>query len=385
MEGQAQRSDRIAQISAAIEARKQKNAKRKAYSRSSGNAHARFQSFEAADLERKRARLGMRKLRSKRSHASAQPARKQCSAAKPATKRQRHIPRNCCGRRPENCKCFKHGRGLEIAKSNKRRKITSIAERVTKSPIQTWRDTGDMPGYMRQIGWNTSMRYSWLFPIAFMWRHFSNEEFWGGLMKIGAVLQNQPPDFGLIEKTMRCFQAEKVSYHGGVFYSGRALTRYRYGSAAKPAKWQECTDIQDFISKEILALEVMWHVAASLKHSFDSLQSQPSRQLWKACTQGFLSQLHEHTSGCFSDYSLKIALDGILLSQPCLEKVLSWWPMKCSSYKSSLCKLYPACTQSQDDLFLAGCHFHQSMKTKFPKSFLRDSLAQTCWVKRGVS
>ena len=338
----AQRSDRIAQISAAIEARKQKIAKRKAYSRSSGNAHARFQSFEAADLERKRARLGMRKLRSKRSHASAQPARKQCSAAKPATKRQRHIPRNCCGRRPENCKCFKHGRGLEIAKSNKRRKITSIAERVTKSPIQTWRDTGDMPGYMRQIGWNTSMRYSWLFPIAFMWRHFSNEEFWGGLMKIGAVLQNQPPDFGLIEKTMRCFQAEKVSYHGGVFYSGRALTRYRYGSAAKPAKWQECTDIQDFISKEILALEVMWHVAASLKHSFDSLQSQPSRQLWKACTQGFLSKLHEHTSGCFSDYSLKITLDGILLSQPCLEKVLSWWPMKCSAYKSSLPKLYPA-------------------------------------------
>ena len=120
----AQRSDRIAEIPAAIEARKKKIAKRKAYSRSSGNAHARFQSFEAADLERKRARLGMRKLRSKRSHASAQPARKQCSAAKPATKRQRHIPRNCCGRRPENCKCFKHGRGLEIAKSNNRRKIT---------------------------------------------------------------------------------------------------------------------------------------------------------------------------------------------------------------------------------------------------------------------
>ena len=192
MEGQAQRSDRIAQISAAIEARKQKNAKRKAYSRSSGNAHARFQSFEAADLERKRARLGMRKLRSKRNHASAQPARKQCSAAKPASKRQRHILHNCCGRRSENCSCFTHGRGLEIAKSGKRKIITSIAERVAKSPIQTWRDTGDMPGYMRQIGWNASMRYSWLFPIAFMWRHFSNEELWASLMKNGAFIGRNP-------------------------------------------------------------------------------------------------------------------------------------------------------------------------------------------------
>ena len=184
----------------------------------------------------------------------------------------------------------------------------------------------------------------------------------------------------------RCdaFMRRKFHIMAVFFYSGRALTQYRYGSAAKPAKWKKCTDIQDFISKEILALKVMWHVAASLKHSFDSLQAQPSRQLWKACTQGFLSQLHDHTSGCFSDYSLKLALDGILLSQPCLEQVVSWWPMKCPAYESVLPDLYPASTQSQDDLFLAGCHFHQSMKTKFPKFALRDSLAQTCWMERGV-
>ena len=35
-----------------------------------------------------------------------------------------------------------------------------------------------MLGYTRQIGWEDSMRYSWLFPIAFIWRHFSNEEVW---------------------------------------------------------------------------------------------------------------------------------------------------------------------------------------------------------------
>ena len=35
-------------------------------------------------------------------------------------------------------------------------------------------------------------------------------------------------------------------------------------------------------------------------------------------------------------------------------------------------------------LVLAACHFHAASKKSFPKSFLRDSLAQTCWMKRGV-
>ena len=86
---------------------------------------------------------------------------------------------------------------------------------------------------------------------------------------------------------------------------------------------RKCKDNQDFISKEILALKVMWHVAGTFKQSYDSLQRQPSRQCWKACTQDFLAQLHEHTVGCFSDYSLKIALDGVLVSPSCLELVLS--------------------------------------------------------------
>ena len=61
---------------------------------------------------------------------------------------------------------------------------------IAQSRIQTWRGTRDMPGYMRQIGWEDSMRYSWLFPIAVIWRHFSNEEFWTALQQQKAVLQN---------------------------------------------------------------------------------------------------------------------------------------------------------------------------------------------------
>ena len=86
----------------------------------------------------------------------------------------------------------------------------------------------------------------------------------------------------------------------------------------------------------------------------------------------------------FSDYSLKIALDGVLLSQPRLETVVSWWPMMCTAYKNELPKLFPACQVNQDDLFLAGVHFHLTLKATFPRYHLRDSLAQLCWMARGT-
>ena len=129
----------------------------------------------------------------------------------------------------------------------------------------------------------------------------------------------------------------------------------------------------------------MWYVAGTLKQSFDNLQKQPSRQSWKACTEGFLGALCQHTKGCFGAYSLKITLDAVLLSQPRLEKVVPWWPMQCPAYEDTLSKLYSECSRTQVDLFLAGCHFHQCLKPSFPKFFLRDSLAQTRWIKRQVT
>ena len=101
-------------------------------------------------------------------------------------------------------------------------------------------------------------------------------------------------------------------------------------NAAKLAEWQKCQADEDFITKEIRSLKVMWYVAGTLKQSFDTLQKQPSRQCWKACTEEFFAALQQHTRGCFADYSLKIALDGVLLSQQRLETVVSWWPMQCA-------------------------------------------------------
>ena len=185
-----------------------------------------------------------------------------------------------------------------------------------------------------------------------------------------------------MEKVMRAFKVDKVPYHGGTFYSASSLKKYRWCNVGK---WSECKADQDFISREILASKIMWHVTEDMKQYFDNLQEDPTRQLWKACIENFQSKLQEHTRGIFGDYSMKIALDGVLLSQPCLERVVSCWPMRCPAYENALPMLYPNCRKNRTDLYLAGCHYHKCLKAFFPKFHLRDSLAELCWMGRYAS
>ena len=163
------------------------------------------------------------------------------------------------------------------------------------------------------------------------------------------------------------------------------MTQYRFHSAAKPPDWTDCPKSMDFIAREVLALRIVWHVAETFLSEYDALQSKPTRQCWKACTEAFLEAIQNHTKGIFGDYSMKITLDGVLLSQPRLEKAVSRWPMQCPAYKTALPALYANCTTSRQDLFLDGCHFHAANKKSFPRFYMKDSLAQLCWLKRGVN
>ena len=98
------------------------------------------------------------------------------------------------------------------------------------------------------------MRYSWLFPIALTWRHFSNKHLWEALQKNGAMLQNRLPDFAVMEKVLQAFTVKNVPCHDGIFYSGMSLKKYRWRNVDK---WRKCKANQDFISREILALKIM--------------------------------------------------------------------------------------------------------------------------------
>ena len=88
------------------------------------------------------------------------------------------------------------------------------------------------------------------------------------IMPAIAVLQNQQPNFGCMENTMRAFAAKGVSYHGGLFYSGSTLTQYRFPSGAKLPDWTDCPESMDFIAREVLALRIVWHVAKTFLNEF---------------------------------------------------------------------------------------------------------------------
>jgi hypothetical protein len=264
----------------------------------------------------------------------------------------------CCGKRKEDCKCFSAGRGLKIAQSFQKKAFSGYPRKNMKSRIQTWRDTADMPSYAEQIGWSEEYEYTWLFPTAVFWRRFSNQHFWRALEECGAVEVNAVPDWGKVANVMKAFQAQGESYFGGFFYSGNVLTKYRYNPHDA---WALCQDMNS-IEKEIQAVKLVYHTARLMKESFSQLQERPSRELWRACTEDFLEGIRQRVSGVFDHYYMKIALDGILISQPELERVLSWWPMLCPAYRSELPKLYPIIKKTQEDLFLAACYFHRQVK-----------------------
>ena len=146
------------------------------------NPRVKWESCAATDNERRSARERMRRLRAVRSSSTAKPRQRNppkkthsqgsansrqrnlLSAAKPTQRNapvaSRRIPLHCCGRRKDICTCCTKARGFTIASSFKRKTFDAIPVKVRASRIQTWRDTADMQAYMRQVGWNSSMRYS---------------------------------------------------------------------------------------------------------------------------------------------------------------------------------------------------------------------------------
>ena len=227
------------------------------------------------------------------------------------------------------------------------------------------------------------MPYTILWPLAFCWRIFSNRHFWDALQTAKAVSTTAPPEWSRVRRVMEQFRAQGVSWYGGLFYSGNKLLKFRFASTDS---WQSCTACRmDDIDRLITAMKVVWRLAGSMRGSLLALQTCPTRELWKMCTEEFLGKLQDLTVGMYGHYALKKALDAILICQPHLERVVSWWPMRCPAYLQLLPKLYPGLSRTDQDLFQAAVHFHRQLKSSFPTFRLRDSLAQLCWIERKIT
>ena len=182
---------------------------------------------------------------------------------------------------------------------------------------------------------------------------------------------------------MRRFKAANppVPYDGGLFFAGKSFKQYRFDAGQR---LETVPGSLDRIARDALAIKVVLRVAATFATAFDDLQTCPTRDGWKMCCCQFMSSIADHIPRMFGPYSMKLMLDGVLALQPQLNRVISWLPMHASAYHSQL-PLYYTLTRGDDDLWLAGCHFHRQMKHIFPKLNLLAALAMLCWDNVGLS
>ena len=302
-----------------------------------------------------------------------------------------HEPRQCCGRRSTRCTCFGTGIGQPIAQSFQQRLFRDLPSKIAASDIETWRDTRDMKQYAKQIVFRRGMTYQHLFATAFCWRQHSNHFFWQALIDCGAVSHNARPVWHKVKAVMHNFATNKESYlSGGLFYDGRSLKQYRFNPKHNwtnvETHSQDSAEQPDSrINARITGWKIARHVSDLMSDRFQELQSNPTRESWHACTHGFLQELQARSKGCYSHYAVKLMLDGVLTTQPQLHKVVSWWPMLCTAYKSELPLMYANIERNEDQLFLAAVHWHTQLKNHFKRMKFNESLAQLCWIKRGVT
>ncbi len=337
--------------------------------RTSATPSSRFLNVTREGKKRRGNRLSMQKARKAAKKKYVAPQRKiveKASSLHSLTSmirgKHRDAPVVCCGRRKENCRCYDSGTGLKLRKACKKTLFKAVVRAVRKSRMQTWRDTADMSEYAKQV---KRKMFKNLLPTAFMWRHFSNKHLWEALMKNGAIKQKGPPSWVLVRSTLEIFVRHNQPVHGGFFYSGNILRKYRF---CRTGLWTDCKAAgMSRIDSEVMALRIMWHVARKMQGALNSLYSNPSRSAWRQCTEMFMNELTQRTQGIFGHSSMKLALDGVLVSRPDLMKVCSWWPMLCPAYTSELPRLYPGLKRNQEMLFLAACHYHWRMRDECPK------------------
>ena len=229
---------------------------------------------------------------------------------------------------------------------------------------------------------DASLPYPMLWFLCIMWRFFSNGEVWRAFMDIGAVSFDAEPKWDRVSAVLYAFDKVGVSYFGGLYYTGNYLKQYRWRVSDV---WSSCkTDRISKVAGHVLALKLVWMVVNKYALQLRGLQLNPSRDGFRMCTLHLYESIRSHTIGLFGDYSMKISLDAILVAQPKLDRVVSWWPMCCPAYTKQLPLLFPFLEEKQEQLFVAAVCLHRAMQSPGRKMTLGDVLAQLCWLECDV-
>lgn len=256
--------------------------------------------------------------------------------------------------------------------------LKKITTRITEAKILTSKDTADLPHFLKSYPPHrrAPMHYKW--GIAMLWRCFSNPHTWSCLKKCGAIPPARQPRWDRVQKVLTEYERAGAPSHSGLFRT-TTLTEYRTSANKNFTSVTHLTSPE----RETLAYKTMW--LALPRKELSTFAQQPTRATYKNALETFQDKLYGKnglTKGKFNDYAIKCMLDALLVNNTVSRHDISTWPMQCPAYKTQLPKLFPGIKPRQ--FYRAACYMHSLIYAKHHFQ-LAESLAQLCWIKRGVN
>ena len=343
----------------------------------------RFLNMEPEQVEKRRSRQGMQKLRQKRckdkmkqekkrkycvtEHRNNKPhANKRSITATwlaPARKR-----RPCCGLRYDKCRC-------KVLPGLKKKPLQELAKRFLASPLNTAGDTTDVSVF-KELMQDRCKTLSTRVILCYCHIHivFNQRHLLEAMINKNVFLSKKPwVDWERLHGVIVSAKAKKQLVRSSNFYSTTirdVLLQSGHKVAHVPT---------NPIARDVLACKIVGCDAIPLAIC-DLYDAGPSRDLWKAMLQEWLLQVKSKCSGAFAHYYMKCCLDRLFAVRHIDHGTISWWPSECPSYKQWYKLLFTKKKNfNEEEKFQILCAIYKKLNVVRTGCTFTDALAQTCW------
>ena len=285
----------------------------------------------------------------------------------------RHRLFPCCGKRRNQCKCD----WSDIARRVRKGPWGKFQTTVAQSTLLTGRDTQDTGYFVQRYGVDAACPIKCCFGDLWfrclVFKHFNRVSTWERIVHCIPISGRQTQWAG-VRKALEQLYAAGEPVFGGTFYHS-TLKAYR---SSPTAAWTTTAKLPE-PHRELLSLQKLHEaIPRDLMAAYDR---SPSRKAWAAWYDEFMSRIGQSTQGLFGDYSMKCALDILLLSGQGREQDLSRWPVQCGGYSEALASLFkdlPMCDRrSALDWIYREMAIAHGGKLRFPEVCMH-----LCWNSR---
>jgi len=284
----------------------------------------------------------------------------------------RHRLYPCCGKRKQSCTCVWNDLEARIRPGPWKQFEQSVA----KCDLLTGRDTSDT-GYFLNLysGAASDVPLPAFWFMCVVYRRYSDPEMWEQLQGAISEADGQSPAWGEVQRALQKRIDEGKPIFGGKLYPS-SLKMYRLSPTGP---WMKCTNMTT-PDRELISLKLMYK--ATPRKLLQAYDTAPSRDSWAQWYDAFMESMAGTTVGLFGPYSMKCALDVMVLCGRAREADLSRWPAECTGYSHILFGIFGKDLPQVDrkramDLIFRRMCQHHGGKLKYP-----EVLMHLCWNHR---